>query len=146
SPVERRRPKPPERRETMDVQHVTTAAGSAQTVTAKKSSLDYDAFLQLLVAQMQNQDPTNPVDPTTQMAQLASFSQVEQAIMMNARLDALLTSSALAQADGVIGRTITSADGTVSGEVVALRVATGGAVAVLEDGRQVPIVAGTEIS
>ena len=130
----------------MDVQNVTSTAPAARTDAANKNSLDYDAFLQLMVAQMQNQDPTNPIDPTTQMAQLASFSQVEQAIMMNARLDALLTSSALAQADGVIGRTITSPDGAVSGEVVALRVGTGGGVAVLQDGRQVPIVAGTEIS
>lgn len=130
----------------MDVQNVTNTGGTAHGGTARKNSLDYDAFLQLMVAQMQNQDPTNPVDPTTQMAQLASFSQVEQAIMMNARLDALLTSSALAQADGIIGRTITSADGTVSGEVVSLRVGTGGGVAVLGDGRQVPIEAGAEIS
>jgi flagellar basal-body rod modification protein FlgD len=37
-------------------------------------------FLQLLVAQLQNQDPLNPADPTTFMTQLAQFQQLEQGI------------------------------------------------------------------
>ena len=119
----------------------TEAPGAA----AKKSSLDYDAFLQLLIDQMKNQDPTNQMDPTDQMAQLATFSQVEQAIKANAKLDALLTSSALSQADGIIGRTVTSADGT-EGEAVAFTVGAEGAVAVLDDGTEVPLGAGVTIS
>ena len=132
----------------MEVQGTTgTPAGAAaKTSAASKSSLNYDAFLQLLIAQMRNQDPTAPVDPTTQMAQLATFSQVEQAIKTNAKLDAMLTSSALSQADGIIGRTITSADGNTSGEAVALTVGAEGAVAILEDGTEVPLGAGVKIS
>ena len=128
--------------------HGTTpapAAAPAKPAPAGKS-LNYDAFLQLLIAQMRNQDPTDPVDPTTQMAQLATFSQVEQAIKTNAKLDAMLTSSALAQADGIIGRTITSASGHASGEAVALTVGAEGAVAILEDGSEVPLGAGVKIS
>ena len=122
------------------------AAAPAKTAPASKSSLNYDAFLQLLIAQMRNQDPTEPVDPTTQMAQLATFSQVEQAIKTNAKLDAMLTSAALSQADGIIGRTITSADGNTSGEAVALTVGAEGAVAILKDGTEVPLGAGVKIS
>ena len=51
----------------------------------------------------------------------------------NAKLDALMTSFALSQADGVIGRTITSADGEMTGTVTAVRVVSGGAVAVARD-------------
>jgi flagellar basal-body rod modification protein FlgD len=131
----------------MEVREAASAAGNAQATPApKKSSLDYDAFLQLLLAQMRNQDPTNPVDPTTQLAQLATFSQVEQAIKTNAKLDAMLTSAALAQADGVIGRTVTSADGGTSGEVVALTIGPDGPVAILDDGTELPIEAGVKIS
>jgi flagellar basal-body rod modification protein FlgD len=132
----------------MDVQNTTGAtatAGAAKTAAADKS-LNYDAFLQLLIAQMRNQDPTEPVDPTTQMAQLATFSQVEQGIKTNAKLDAMLTSSALSQADGVIGRTITSVDGFTSGEAVALTVGAEGAIAILEDGTELPLGAGVKIS
>ena len=131
----------------MEVQGTTStpAAATAQAAAADKS-LNYDAFLQLLIAQMRNQDPTDPVDPTTQMAQLATFSQVEQGIKTNAKLDAMLTSSALSQADSIIGRTITSADGKVSGEAVALTVNAAGAVAILKDGTEVPLGAGVKIS
>ncbi len=79
--------------------------------------MDYNAFLKLLIAQLKNQDPTKPMDSTQFVAQLATFSQVEQSIATNSKLDALLTASALSMADGVIGRTITSADGTTSGIV-----------------------------
>ncbi len=53
------------------------------TVTAKdskdsNSSLDKDAFLQLLVAQMQYQDPLQPTSNTEYMSQLAQFSTVEE--------------------------------------------------------------------
>lgn len=131
----------------MDVPSVTAAAvPPARQEAAKMSSLDYDAFLKLLVAQMRNQDPTSPADPTTQIAQLASFSQLEQAIRTNERLDAILTSSALAQVDGIIGRTITSADETVWGEVAALTLEKAGSVAILTDGRRVPIEAGVKVS
>lgn len=131
----------------MDVQPTASkSTADATGAAARKSSLDYDAFLQLLIAQMKNQDPTNPMDPTDQMAQLATFSQVEQAIKANAKLDALLTSAALSQADGIIGRTVTSADGAAEGEAVAFTVGAGGAVAVLEDGTEVPLGAGVTIS
>jgi flagellar basal-body rod modification protein FlgD len=131
----------------MEVQATAPKPSATQaTQAASRSSLDYDAFLQLLIAQMKNQDPTNPMDPTDQMAQLATFSQVEQSIKANAKLDALLTSSALSQADGIIGRIVTSADGAVSGEAVAFTVGADGAVAVLEDGTEVPLGAGVTIS
>jgi flagellar basal-body rod modification protein FlgD len=131
----------------MDIQGTAAAsAGAPKTAAPDRRSLNYDAFLQLMLAQMRNQDPTEPVDPTTQMAQLATFSQVEQAIKTNAKLDAMLTSSALAQADGIIGRTITSADGGISGEAVALTVGAEGAVAVLQDGTEVPLKTGVTIT
>lgn len=132
----------------MEVQPTASkqAVTESTTAPAPRSSLDYDAFLQLLIAQMRNQDPTDPIDPTTQVAQLATFSQVEQAMKTNAKLDALLTAAALSQADGIIGRIVTSADGTASGEAVSLTVAPDGATAVLEDGTEVPLGSGVTIS
>lgn len=107
--------------------------------TAANASVapDYNAFLRLLIAQMKNQDPMKPIDATQYISQIASFSNVEQAVQTNAKLDALMTSFALAQADGVIGRTVTSADGSVSGTVASVRIVSGGAVAVLGNGREV---------
>src|SRR4051794_35489513 len=123
----------------------TSAQQSSTTSAASATSLDYTAFLRLLIAEMQHQDPTSPGDPTQYMAQLASFSNVEQAVQTNAKLDALLTSSALSQAEGLIGHTITSADGKTTGVVKSLAITNGGAIAILEDGSRVAIGPGIQI-
>lgn len=56
---------------------VDSAGGSALSST-KKSAIGKDAFLQLLVTQLQHQDPTKPVDDTAFVTQLAQFSSLEQ--------------------------------------------------------------------
>ena len=109
-------------------------------------SLDYDAFLRLLIAQMKNQDPTKPTDPAQFVAQLASFSNVEQGIKMNNKLDTLMTSLALSQAEGFIGRTVISEDGNIAGTVAGIRIISGGAVAILEDGRELLLGAGVTVA
>jgi flagellar basal-body rod modification protein FlgD len=52
----------------------------------KNDALGRNEFLQLLVAQMKNQDPLNPMDGQEMAAQLAQFSQVEQLIDINSSL------------------------------------------------------------
>jgi flagellar basal-body rod modification protein FlgD len=114
-----------------------TSAAPAPAVAPQ--TLDYQAFLKLLMAEMKNQDPTSPMESTDYMAQLASFSQVEQAVKMNSKLDDLLQTSALSQAGGLIGREIVSADGETSGTVKEVRLVSDGVVAVLESGQEVAV-------
>jgi flagellar basal-body rod modification protein FlgD len=133
----------------MDVSGISTTIPESErkaNPAGSKDKLDYDSFLTLLVAQLKNQDPTEPKDSAEYIGQLATFSNVEQTIKSNAKLDQLMTAFSLAQADGVIGRTITSPDGTLSGKAVALRVITGGAVAVLEGGGEIKLGDGVVIS
>ncbi|MEP1206277.1 MAG: flagellar hook assembly protein FlgD [Rhizobiaceae bacterium] len=117
----------------------TISQASAATSTASAASVDYDAFLQLLVAEMQNQDPTKPMESTEYVAQLASFSNVEQSIQMNEKLDNLINSSFIASAGSLIGRTITSADGGTTGEIVQVKVTNGVGTAVLASGAEVAV-------
>ncbi|RLP26132.1 flagellar hook assembly protein FlgD [Mesorhizobium sp. YM1C-6-2] len=119
---------------------------SNQSDAVSKTQVDYQSFLKLLVAQMKNQDPTNPMDSTQYMAQLAAFSQVEQSVQMNTKLDQMLQSSTLAQADAIIGRTVTSADGETSGKVAEVRLISNGIVAVLEGGKEITMGPGVKIS
>ncbi len=110
-------------------------SASTTSSTAQAATVDYNSFLKLLVQEMKNQDPTSPTDPTQYLGQLASFSNVEQAIQTNSKLDTLLTTSSLTQAETVIGRTVTSADGSQSGKVVSVALASGGvATATLANG------------
>jgi flagellar basal-body rod modification protein FlgD len=128
----------------------TTAAQNAtetqQSNASKQATLDYTAFLNLLIAQMKNQDPTAPADPAEWMGQIASFSNVEQAIQTNAKLDAMMTSMSLSQVDGIIGHTVTSLETGASGKVTAIQIISGGAVAILENGDAVLLGEGVVIT
>ena len=53
-------------------------AASQPTETKKNDDLGKDAFLQLLVTQLKNQDPLNPQDNSSYIAELAQFSSLEQ--------------------------------------------------------------------
>ena len=59
---------------------VTSTAGTANAVatTSSKNVIGKDEFLKMLIAQLKNQDPLNPLDGTAFTAQLAQFSSLEQ--------------------------------------------------------------------
>lgn len=126
----------------------TNSTGNSTTSTSSTTgaSVDYQSFLKLLVTEMQNQDPTNPIDSTQYMAQLAAFSNVEQATITNTKLDQLLNTSALSQADNLIGHTMTSADGTTSGTVKSVTLVSGGLTATLDDGSTIAVEPGIVVS
>ena len=64
------------------------AAAATDTTKTKtyKNAIGKDAFLNLLVTQLQHQDPTKPMDDTAFLAQLAQFSSLEQLQSMNSSL------------------------------------------------------------
>jgi flagellar basal-body rod modification protein FlgD len=74
---------------------VTTSgvANQASKTTQQGIGLadDFSQFLQLLTTQLQNQDPLSPMDSTEFTNQLVQFSQVEQQINSNAKLDNLVS-------------------------------------------------------
>lgn len=92
-----------------------TATGGLTTTTdsniAKdKLDADYQSFLKLLIAQVSNQDPLEPMDSTTFVSQLAQLTQVEQSIVTNANLekiDTRLSNVASLSDVQLIGRDVT---------------------------------------
>jgi flagellar basal-body rod modification protein FlgD len=78
---------------------------------------DFHSFLTLLTAQLRNQDPLQPLDSTQFVAQLASFSTVEQLIGVNDRLDAQAGGAAAQSSAGIaswIGHAASAIDGRFS--------------------------------
>lgn len=67
----------------------STSSSNQSSPTATDPLASESTFLQLLVAQLQNQDPTQPVDGTTFVTQLAEFSDVEQNLGTRQDLDAV---------------------------------------------------------
>lgn len=127
-------------------QSLSTQTLDRTAAAAKQTTLNYDNFLKLLLAQMKNQNPTDPMKSTEYMGQLATFSQVEQSVNINSKLDALLTSSTLSQAGNLVGHTVTSADKSVTGTVVSVQVANNGLLAHLDNGKDVPYEPGMTVS
>jgi len=82
----------------MEIGSSTPPTGAASGATKKPAtenaataaSGDFQTFLKLLTAQMQNQDPLKPMDSTEFVSQLASFSSVEQQVRSNDRLQSIL--------------------------------------------------------
>jgi flagellar basal-body rod modification protein FlgD len=93
---------------------MTTVTSTAATKTevpaaASKLNADFNMFLKLLTAQMQNQDPLDPMDTAQYTQQLVQYSQVEQSISQNTTLKSILASLSsqdLAQASTMIGRQV----------------------------------------
>ena len=130
---------------TVDMTTTIPTGANSTTTSTSKTAVDYQSFLKLLIAEMKNQDPTKPMDSTQYVAQLATFSQVEQSVQTNTKLDQIMQSSALSQADAIIGRSITSADGKTTGTVASVTLASSGLIAVLQDGTKVPVGPGVSI-
>ena len=131
----------------MQVSTSTSApATTPTTTTSTPQTLDYNAFLQLLIAELKNQDPTKPMDSAQYIGQLASFSSVEQAVKTNAKLDAMMSANALTQAEAFIGHAVSSADGTVTGQIVAVKVTSDGPLAILDNGKQLLLEPGITVA
>jgi flagellar basal-body rod modification protein FlgD len=125
----------------------STTPVTASSATAAGATVNYNEFLKLMVAELKNQDPTQPTDPTQFMSQLASFSQVEQQINTNTKLDTMLTAQALSQADATIGRRVTSSDGAMTGVISSVAISSTGALtATLANGSTLPLGHGETLS
>ncbi|MGG7516289.1 flagellar hook assembly protein FlgD [Allorhizobium undicola] len=121
-------------------------ANASSSSDSSDASMDYDNFLQLLIAQMQNQDPTDPMDASEQVAQLATFSQVEQSIKTNTLLKSMLISEALTKAGDMVGNTVTSSDGETTGTVSSVQVNDDSVVLTTSDGGSVTLQTGVEFA
>jgi len=95
----------------------TTALGAASAAAGKVST---DDFLRLLVTQLQNQNPLDPMTNEQFLTQLAQFQALDEMISTSSNTAAMLLGAKLSLAGGLIGRTVTaelSGGGTVTGVV-----------------------------
>ena len=123
------------------------AITNALAATSNNNSfVSQNTFLTLLITQLQNQDPMNPQDSSQFVAQLASFSSLEQMTQVNTKMETVLENSVVS----MIGHTVTVADssaqsgfsqGTVQGIVY---YADGPAVVV--NGKNYPLSAVQNVS
>ncbi len=92
------------------------------SATGQNQQLGRDDFLKILLTQLQNQDPTNPMEDKEFIAQMAQFSTLEQMTNMAQGFQDLSTVLTSTQVLGVLGRTVEvqSDSGVVQGTVSAV--------------------------
>ena len=87
--------------------HTTAAPGPGNALSSLSGN--FSQFLQLLMAQLQNQDPTSPMDTNTFTQQLVQYSQVEQQINTNSSMTQLIQltqGNSLLQSSSLVGKTV----------------------------------------
>jgi flagellar basal-body rod modification protein FlgD len=102
--------------------NIQNNGGGTQNQSIQQLTGNFDTFLQLLTTQLQNQDPTSPMDSTQFTQQLVEFSQVEQQIDTNSNLQTLISlqeGGAGSASVSYLGKTVTIDNGNaalISGE------------------------------
>jgi len=84
---------------------------------SEHGQLDRDAFMKLLVTQLQNQDPLDPMDAREMVTQLSQLSSVEELVAIEGRIGALevgIASLANTQVAGIVGQTVTADGGNLT--------------------------------
>lgn len=95
----------------------TSTAGAATVAKKNTTIMGKDDFLSLLVAQLKNQDPLKPDDPTAFTAQLAQFSSLEQLTNLNKSMEGLTTAQANSErlsSLGLIGKDVSYNSSTIN--------------------------------
>lgn len=123
-----------------------------------KPDLDKEGFLKILMTQLQQQDPTAPMDSAEMVAQMTQLSSLEQMMNMSQSIEMLVQSqlmSPVIEYSHMIGKTISydkinsetgESEGVESGKVVSVSQSDGWAILELENGEKVYADAVIEVS
>lgn len=117
----------------------TDGAGRAMH-SREDQVLGRDAFLKMLVAQLKNQDPLNPVDNQQFVAQLAQLQSLEELRFLGEAVNLMSNMMLAEQAGGLLGRTVRALTprGEVCGKVESVRL-EGGRIIVATDSGEVEL-------
>ncbi len=97
-----------------------TSSSSSSSTADRFENLKVEDFLKLMIAELQNQDPLNPMENTDMLNQINQMRQIVSNDKLATSLDAIMLGQSVATASNLIGKTVTGTDelgNTVSGVV-----------------------------
>ena len=125
------------------------AAAPASPPSSDLSTLDNDDFTQIILQELQQQDPFAPNDTQQLVEQISSLRNIESQQSLQGTLEALTLQSSLNQASSLLGRQVEALGGdgsTASGVVERVNVVDGEAQLRLDSGQLVPLSRVTSIT
>ncbi|MBD9477416.1 flagellar hook capping FlgD N-terminal domain-containing protein [Pseudoxanthomonas sp. PXM02] len=113
----------------MAIDAIGSIVNNGSASTGGRNTIDQEGFIKLFLAQLQFQDPLEPVDNREFLAQLAQFSNLEQSRQLSMNSEALLTMTSASQALTLLNRKVEIAQSggiSVSGTVTAIQFTASG--------------------
>jgi flagellar basal-body rod modification protein FlgD len=104
----------------MAVSGIAPTSTTPATIDSDKvgfAGLTADSFLKLLIAQLQNQDPTNPLDSDQLLSQISEMRNLQASLELESALESLTLSQQLAGSTAFIGKTVMALRGDEQEEI-----------------------------
>ncbi|MDP6720018.1 MAG: flagellar hook capping FlgD N-terminal domain-containing protein, partial [Pirellulaceae bacterium] len=84
------------------------AASNERDVSSAVQEVDLDQFITLMISELTNQDPLNPLDNNQMLQQITQIREIGASEKMTTTLEAVLTGQNLATASGLIGKAVSA--------------------------------------
>jgi flagellar basal-body rod modification protein FlgD len=107
------------------------AGGGSGSSTSTLNGVNANTFLNLLISQLENQDPDNPTDPTQFLSETADFEEVQQLNGLQTSMASLVSAQQSSAATSMLGQQVTGSDASgnpVSGIVTGVQLTSTGPV------------------
>jgi flagellar basal-body rod modification protein FlgD len=127
-----------------------SATGSVGVSSSNKfAEMSSEEFINVLITELQNQDPLNPQDTNALLEQISSLRNIESQMSLSENLEALVTQNQVASAGNMIGKLVEGIDtlnANTVGLVTSVRVTSDGVFLELDNGRAMSMDQVTGIS
>jgi flagellar basal-body rod modification protein FlgD len=120
----------------------SSSSGSSSTAAGGWASLQPSDFIQMMVTQLQNQDPTQPTSNEDILQQISQIGQLQSADTLQTDLSSMVLQNSISSAGNLIGKSVTGVDTTganSSGLVNSVQVQNGSVYLQLDSGKQMQL-------
>lgn len=133
----------------MSTTSAVTNQTTPKTTSNPKSQLKVEDFINLMVTQLQNQDPTSPASNSDLLAQMSQIGQLQSQQDLQGSLKSLVLQNNIGSASSMIGKTVAGADSStgeaITGKVKGISVAKGAVTLTLDSGATIAMANVTSI-
>ena len=132
----------------MTTNGVGSTSSSNTSSTSKGYGLKTEDFINMMVTQLQNQDPLEPAKNEALLAQMSQIGQLESATQLQDSLKSMVIQNQIGSAASLMGKTVTGLvnDQPIDGVVTSVKVTTDGVTLELDNGYALPLNNVSEIA